>query len=132
MSLAEEVERLAADEADRIEMRIVREQMAELARSSRRPPPVPDRPRSGHLSRLKAPRRESSSSRPLSWTRSGLLPDRQRPWTVVVTDGPILGHEAEAMLDGGRVDQPIGGIARKGRGQPDGRVRDRRGHAERA
>ena len=30
-SIAEEVERLAADEADRTEMRIVREQMAELA-----------------------------------------------------------------------------------------------------
>lgn len=30
-SIAEEVARLAADEADRIEMRIVREQMAELA-----------------------------------------------------------------------------------------------------
>jgi len=30
-SIAEEVERLAADEADRAEMRIVREQMAELA-----------------------------------------------------------------------------------------------------
>jgi Arc/MetJ-type ribon-helix-helix transcriptional regulator len=30
-SLAEEVERLAADEADRAEMRSVREQMAELA-----------------------------------------------------------------------------------------------------
>lgn len=30
-SIAEEVERLAADEADRTEMQIVREQMAELA-----------------------------------------------------------------------------------------------------
>jgi Arc/MetJ-type ribon-helix-helix transcriptional regulator len=30
-SIAEEVERLAGDEEDRIEMRIVREQMAELA-----------------------------------------------------------------------------------------------------
>lgn len=30
-SIAEEVERLGADEADRAEMRIVREQMAELA-----------------------------------------------------------------------------------------------------
>lgn len=30
-SIAEEVERLAADEADRTEMRIIREQMAELA-----------------------------------------------------------------------------------------------------
>ena len=30
-SIAEEVERLAADEADRTEMRVVREQMAELA-----------------------------------------------------------------------------------------------------
>lgn len=30
-SIAEEVKRLAADEADRAEMRIVREQMAELA-----------------------------------------------------------------------------------------------------
>lgn len=30
-SIAEEVERLAADEADRAEMRIVRERMAELA-----------------------------------------------------------------------------------------------------
>jgi Arc/MetJ-type ribon-helix-helix transcriptional regulator len=30
-SIAEEVERLAADEVDRAEMRIVREQMAELA-----------------------------------------------------------------------------------------------------
>jgi Arc/MetJ-type ribon-helix-helix transcriptional regulator len=30
-SIAEEVARLAADEADRTEMRIVREQMAELA-----------------------------------------------------------------------------------------------------
>jgi Arc/MetJ-type ribon-helix-helix transcriptional regulator len=30
-SIAEEVKRLAADEADRSEMRIVREQMAELA-----------------------------------------------------------------------------------------------------
>lgn len=33
-SIAEEVERLAADEADRIEMRAVREQMAELAPES--------------------------------------------------------------------------------------------------
>jgi len=33
-SIAEEVERLAADEADRIEMRVVREQMAELAPGS--------------------------------------------------------------------------------------------------
>jgi hypothetical protein len=31
-SIAAEVERLAADEADRSEMRIIREQMAELAR----------------------------------------------------------------------------------------------------
>jgi hypothetical protein len=31
----EEVERLAADEADRIEMRVVREQMAELAPEAR-------------------------------------------------------------------------------------------------
>ena len=30
-SIAEEVERLAADEADRAEMRVIREQMAELA-----------------------------------------------------------------------------------------------------
>jgi hypothetical protein len=30
-SIAEEVERLAADEADRVEMRLIREQMAELA-----------------------------------------------------------------------------------------------------
>jgi hypothetical protein len=30
-SIAAEVERLAADEADRVEMRLVREQMAELA-----------------------------------------------------------------------------------------------------
>lgn len=30
-SIAEEVERLAADEADRAEMRIIREQMADLA-----------------------------------------------------------------------------------------------------
>jgi hypothetical protein len=29
--MAEEVERLAADEADRTEMRVVREQMSELA-----------------------------------------------------------------------------------------------------
>ncbi|HKI67757.1 MAG TPA: hypothetical protein VJ989_10875 [Solirubrobacterales bacterium] len=33
-SIAEEVKRLAADEADRAEMRIVREQMAELAPES--------------------------------------------------------------------------------------------------
>jgi hypothetical protein len=33
-SIAVEVERLAADEADRAEMRIVREQMAELAPNS--------------------------------------------------------------------------------------------------
>lgn len=33
-SVAEEVERLAADDADRIEMRVVREQMAELAPES--------------------------------------------------------------------------------------------------
>ena len=33
-SIVEEVERLAADEADRSEMRIVREQMAELAPES--------------------------------------------------------------------------------------------------
>ena len=33
-SIAAEVERLAADEADRIEMRILREQMAELAPDS--------------------------------------------------------------------------------------------------
>lgn len=33
-SIAAEVERLAADEADRAEMRIVREQMAELAPES--------------------------------------------------------------------------------------------------
>ena len=33
-SIAEEVERLAADKADRSEMRIVREQMAELAPES--------------------------------------------------------------------------------------------------
>jgi Arc/MetJ-type ribon-helix-helix transcriptional regulator len=33
-SLAEEVEELAADEADRVEMREVREQMAELAPKS--------------------------------------------------------------------------------------------------
>lgn len=33
-SIAEEVKRLAADEADRTEMRIVREQMAELAPDS--------------------------------------------------------------------------------------------------
>jgi hypothetical protein len=30
-SIAEEVERLAADEADRAEMRVIRDQMAELA-----------------------------------------------------------------------------------------------------
>jgi hypothetical protein len=30
-SIAEEVERLAADKADRAEMRVIREQMAELA-----------------------------------------------------------------------------------------------------
>jgi Arc/MetJ-type ribon-helix-helix transcriptional regulator len=35
-SIAEEVERLAASEADRTEMRIIREQMSELA------PEVPD------------------------------------------------------------------------------------------
>lgn len=51
---------------------------------------------------------------------------------AVVADGPILGHKAEAVLDGGGVDQPIGGIARKGRRQPGGRVRDCRGDAERA
>jgi Arc/MetJ-type ribon-helix-helix transcriptional regulator len=33
-SIVEEVERLAADEADRIEMRVVREQMADLAPES--------------------------------------------------------------------------------------------------
>jgi hypothetical protein len=33
-SIAEEVERLAADEADRLEMRLVREQMADLAPES--------------------------------------------------------------------------------------------------
>lgn len=33
-SIAEEVERLAVDEADRAEMRVVREQMAELAPKS--------------------------------------------------------------------------------------------------
>jgi hypothetical protein len=33
-SIAAEVERLAADEADRAEMRIIREQMAELAPDS--------------------------------------------------------------------------------------------------
>lgn len=30
-SIAEEVEQLAADEADRVEMRVIREQMADLA-----------------------------------------------------------------------------------------------------
>jgi hypothetical protein len=34
-AVREEVERLVADEADREEMRIIREQMAELASSSR-------------------------------------------------------------------------------------------------
>ena len=33
-SIAEEVERLTADEADRAEMRVIREQMAELAPES--------------------------------------------------------------------------------------------------
>jgi Arc/MetJ-type ribon-helix-helix transcriptional regulator len=33
-SIAEEVERLAADDADRAEMRVIREQMAELAPES--------------------------------------------------------------------------------------------------
>ena len=33
-SIAEEVERLAADEADRLEMRVIREQMADLAPGS--------------------------------------------------------------------------------------------------
>jgi hypothetical protein len=33
-SIIEEVERLAADEADRVEMRVIREQMADLAPES--------------------------------------------------------------------------------------------------
>jgi Arc/MetJ-type ribon-helix-helix transcriptional regulator len=33
-SIAEEVERLAADEADRVEMRVIRDQMADLAPES--------------------------------------------------------------------------------------------------
>jgi Arc/MetJ-type ribon-helix-helix transcriptional regulator len=33
-SIAEEVERLAADDADRVEMRVIREQMADLAPES--------------------------------------------------------------------------------------------------
>ena|SRR6187551_2209182 len=50
----------------------------------------------------------------------------------MVADGPILGHEAEAVLDCGGVDQSIGGIAWERGGKGGSGVGDGRGHADRS
>ena len=60
------------------------------------------------------------------------LPDNHRPRTIVISDRSVLGNEPKAVLDGGRVNQAIGGISWKRGGQGDGGVRDRRGHADRS
>jgi hypothetical protein len=50
----------------------------------------------------------------------------------VLADRTVLGHKRQAVLDGGCIDQPIGGIAGKGRGQSGRGVGDGRGDADRA
>jgi hemolysin activation/secretion protein len=50
----------------------------------------------------------------------------------VVADRSILGHQLQVVLDGGRVDQPVGGVPRERRGQGSRGVGDRWGYADRA
>ena len=59
-------------------------------------------------------------------------PDHHWPRTIMISDRSILGHQIQSMLNCRRVDQSIGGVARKRGGKSNRRVRDCRGHANRS
>ena len=58
-----------------------------------------------------------------------LLPQRQGPRMPVGSERGVLGDQLPAVLDGGRVDQPVRRIGRKGGWQRDSGLCDRRGDA---